>query len=104
MLLDNLCHDFFQDFKPVHAAAYMGDLDCLMALGEAGADLAAPSKEGFTALSAPFLNKNLTVEKIKPIIDYLLANAQFGKAFEQNLGPKLSHKTYNDYPSRSQPY
>jgi len=79
------------DFKPVHAAAYMGDLDCLMALGEAGADLAAPSKEGFTALSAPFLNKNLTVEKIKPIIDYLLANAQFDPSLTDLNGATPLH-------------
>ena len=82
-MVTKLCHYFVQDFKPVHAAAYMGDLDCLMALGEAGADLAAPSKEGFTALSAPFLNKNLTAEKIKPVIDYLLANAQFGRVLSR---------------------
>merc|ERR1711884_300996 len=79
------------DFKPVHAAAYMGDLDCLMALGEAGADLAAPSKEGFTALSAPFLNKNLTAEKIKPIIDYLLANAQFDPSLTDLNGATPLH-------------
>ena len=57
----------------------MADLDCLMMLGDAGADLAAPSAEGFTALSAPFLNKNLTVAEIKPVIDYLMDNAEFGK-------------------------
>ena len=69
----------FQDFKPVHAAAYVADLDCLMMLGEAGADLAAPSTGGFTALSVPFLNKNITAAEIKPVVHYLLANAKFGK-------------------------
>ena len=63
----------------MHAAAYMGDLDSLMMLGKAGANLAAPSAEGFTALSAAFLNKNLTVEEIKPVIIYLLENAEFGE-------------------------
>ena len=57
----------------------MGDLDSLMMLGKAGANLAAPSAEGFTALSAAFLNKNLTVEEIKPVIIYLLENAEFGE-------------------------
>ena len=57
----------------------MGDLDCLKMLGEAGADLSAPSAEGYTALSAAFLNKNLTAAEIKPVIDYLLANAKFGE-------------------------
>ena len=84
-----LTHDCIQDFKPVHAAAYTGDLDCLMMLGDAGADLAAPSAEGYTALSAPFLNKNLTVAEIKPIIDYLFDNAEFGKVYfcpDQSFG------------------
>ena len=70
---------FSQGFRPVHAAAYMGDLDCLKMLGEAGADLTATSDDGYTALSAAFLNQNLTVAEIKPVIDYLLANADFGE-------------------------
>ena len=69
----------FQDFKPVHAAAFMGDLGCLKMLVEAGADLAAPSAEGFTALSAAFLNKNLNLkEQIKPVVEYLMANTDWG--------------------------
>ena len=56
-----------------------------MMLDDAGADLAAPSAGGFTALSAPFLNKNLTVAEIKPVVDYLLANADFGKTCNLSL-------------------
>ena len=69
----------FQDFKPVHAAAYMGDLECVKMLAKYGANLAAPSAEGFTALSAAFLNKELTLETIEPLVMYLLDNASFGK-------------------------
>ena len=76
---------FFKDFKPVHAAGYVADLDAMMMLGEAGADLAAPSARGFTALSAPFLNKHLTLEKIKPVVDYLLANGDFGEVCKFGL-------------------
>ena len=57
----------------------MGDLGCLKMLAEAGADLAAPSAEGFTALSAAFLNPDITMEKIQPVVEFLMANAQFGK-------------------------
>ena len=57
----------------------MGDLGCLKMLAENGADLAAPSAEGFTALSAAFLNKGLTLEQIQPVVEYLMANADFGK-------------------------
>ena len=63
----------------MHAAAFMGDLGCLKMLVEAGADLAAPSAEGFTALSAAFLNKNLNLkEQIKPVVEYLMANTDWG--------------------------
>jgi len=79
------------DFKPVHAAAYMGDLDCLMMLGDAGADLTAPSAEGFTALSAPFLNKNLTVAEIKPVINYLMDNAEFDPSLTDSNGATPLH-------------
>ena len=64
-----------------------------MMLGDAGADLAAPSAKGFTALSAAFLNKNLTVAEIKPVIDYLLDNAEFGKVCfwsDQSFGAWLT--------------
>ena len=56
----------------------MGDLGCLKMLAENGADLAAPSAEGFTALSAAFFNKGLTLEQIQPVVEYLMANADFG--------------------------
>ena len=58
----------------------MGDLGCLKMLAENGADLAAPSAEGFTALSAAFLNKDLNLgEQIQPLVEYLMANANWGK-------------------------
>ena len=64
----------------------MGDLDCVKMLAKYGADLAAPSAEGFTALSAAFLNKELKLETIEPLVQYLLDNASFGKIEEIGLG------------------
>ena len=54
-------HD--QGFTPLHWAAYMGDLEAVRLLVENGADAKAITKFFHTALSAPFLNQDNSLEE-----------------------------------------
>ena len=51
-------YDIFQGFTPIHWAAFMGNVDAVRLLAENGADATAMSKLWYTALSAPFLNQD----------------------------------------------
>ena len=52
-----------QGFTPLHWAAYMGDLEAVRLLVENGADAKAITKFFHTALSAPFLNQDNSLEE-----------------------------------------
>ena len=53
----------FQGFTPIHWAAFMGNMDAVRLLAENGADATAMSKLWYTALSAPFLNQENSLDE-----------------------------------------